>query len=302
MIPERIDPFAFSAGAPFEIQGRQAEESRRGSCFMTKNALEYLRWKESYTTSAYRNYAPFVCLFDSLGKPDMPTLIRYTESLKTRYGARSVVLGMHVVKDYVGYLSRRGRTKIAKEDIRIPRAPANPHPHLTAEEYVSILSFVKADTVKGLRDNVLIRLLYDTGARIGEIVTLSRGDLDIRNRIAEIRTEKTRTRRVIVWGSDTNIFLCEYLEQEPTGFLPGKRQCERIIRKYATLAKISKHITCHSFRHTRAHVILDNGGTVKDVQETLGHLDPRSSFAYLSMSKEEAIGRSRRFLDLDLTE
>jgi len=266
---------------------------------MRKYAEEYLEWKASYTTSAYKTYAPFVRLFDSLGKPDIRTLIRYSESLQEHYSARSASFGTAVAKDYVGYLSRRRKTKLTREDIRVPRAPSNPHPHISAEEYVSMLSFAKADSVTGLRDNVLLRLLYDTGARIGELVSVSREDLDIENRIAEIRTEKTRTRRIIVWGRDTNTFLREYLDQEPTGFLPSKRQCERIVRKYATLAKIPKHVTCHSFRHTRAHVILDNGGTVKDVQETLGHLDPRSSFAYLSMSKQEAIDRTRRFLDLE---
>jgi len=266
---------------------------------MGTDAEDYLRWKKTYTRRAGTAYAPFVALFDSMGDPDMNTVIRYSEALQAHYGERSASFGLSVVKDYVGYLRRRGKTDLSKEDIRVRRPRPNPHPHLTPPEYVSMLSFIRATTVEGVRDNTLIRMLYDTGARIGEIAALTRKDIDLTERTAEIQTEKTDRRRVIVWGRDTNRFLNELLELQPSGLFPGKRQCERIVRKYAALAKIEKHITCHSFRHTRAHVILDNGGTVKDVQETLGHKDPRSSFVYLTMSREEAISRSKRFLDLD---
>lgn len=266
--------------------------------YMTKDAESYIRWKKTYTRRAWESYAPYVALFDSIGPPDMDTLIRYSEVVREHYGERSVTFAMSVAKNYVGYLERRHLSEILKDDVRVPRPYHRLMPHLTTPEYVSMLSFIRATTVEGVRDNCLIRMLYDTGARIGEVSELERGDIDLSSRTAEIRTEKTSNRRVVVWGKDTNRFLKEYLDIQPSGLFPGKRQCERIVRKYAELAGIEKHITCHSFRHTRAHVILDNGGTVKDVQETLGHMDPRSSFAYLTLSRTEAIERSRKFLDL----
>lgn len=265
---------------------------------MTETATQYLNWKKTYTRRAWESYAPYVALFDSFGPPDMNTLIRYSDAVREHYGERSVMFAMSVVKNYVGYLERHNLSEISRDEVRVPRPRHRLMPHLTPQEYVSMLTWIHCDTVEGVRDNCLIRMLYDTGARIGEVAGLDRRDIDLSNRTAEIRTEKTSNSRVIVWGMDTNRFLKEYLVLRPAGLFPCKRQCERIVRKYAELAGIEKHITCHSFRHTRAHVILDNGGTVKDVQETLGHMDPRSSFAYLTLSRTEAISRSRKFLDL----
>ncbi len=265
---------------------------------MHEIAEQYLRWKKTYTRSAGSSYAPWVRLFDEIGTPDLKTYLSFSERVRARYGERSAAYGIAVIHDYVGFLERHHVTDLSQRDIKIPKPRRSPRPHLTTEEYIAMLTWIRADTVSGLRDNALIRMLYDTGARIGEIASLTRYDIDLKSRTAEVSTEKTDRRRVIVWGSDTNRFLAEFMEQQPSGLFPSKRSCERIVRKYAELAKIRKHITCHSFRHTRAHVILDNGGTVKDVQETLGHLHPESSFAYLSLSRTEAISRSRKFLDL----
>lgn len=117
----------------------------------------------------------------------------------------------------------------------------------------------------------------------------------IKNTHAVINTEKTSDKRLIVWGKDTEVFLKLWLSWKIPW--PSLRQCERTVRKYAKIAKIEKKITAHSFRHSKAHLILDNGGTVKDISEVLGHKDPASSFHYLKENDQEKLVRQRRWVD-----
>ena len=231
-----------------------------------------------------------------LEKVDFDDILRFTRLLKVRYSEGTVQLVLRILKGYLQFYERRG-FHFETEDLRIPRARINSYEPITPDEYVSLLSFIKADTFKGLRDNVIIRLLYDTGARVWELCSLEKEQLDLEDRTAYIWTEKTVEKRLIGWGNDTNVFLKTYLSMNPHPLFPTTRQVERIVTKYVKITGIKKHIVPHSFRHGRAHLILDNGGSVKAVQEILGHLSPTSSFRYLNLNRKEKLKQLDRFLN-----
>ena len=254
---------------------------------------QYLRTKGVYLSQSsikiyrswlnqYQNYNDFVSFY---------------EGIKDSYSQGSIQLAMRVVKGYLQYCERHG-IDCDSDDLRVPRAKINSHKPISAEEYVSMLSFIHVDNAKGVRDNALVRMLYDTGARIGEICSLTKQDINFEERSAEIWTEKTICRRLIVWGKDTNEFLetwCELIYSQEKIF-PSTRTAERIIKKYAKLAKIEKKIVPHSFRHGKAHRILDSGGSVKDVQEALGHISPISSFRYLQFSRKKSLELLQKYV------
>jgi len=220
-------------------------------------------------------------------------IANWVDALKLKYAPMSIALAIAVVKEYV----RDTNPTINVRRIKQPKAHSlHPSDPLTPEEYISMLSFIDATTETGVRDNLIIRLLYDTGARIGEMVQMFKNEKSIKDGYAIIDTEKTSEKRFIVWGKDTEVFLRTWLSFNND--FPSLRQCERIVNKYATLAKITeyKKITPHSFRHTKAHLILDNGGTVKDISEVLGHKSPVSSFHYLQENGQEKLVRQRRWV------
>lgn len=217
---------------------------------------------------------------------------RWVKTLRIKYAPTSVSLAVCIVKEFL----RDTNPNINVRRIRRPQAHAeHPSDPITPLEYVSMLSFIRADTKLGVRDNLLIRLLYDSGARIGEVTELFKHRDWIQDGFAIIHTEKTSDRRYIVWGKDTSVFLKTFLSFNKE--FPCQRQCARIVTKYARLAKIDKKVTAHSYRHTKAHLILDNGGTVKDIQMTLGHRSPVSSFHYLNESEQENLARQRKWID-----
>jgi site-specific recombinase XerD len=227
-----------------------------------------------------------------VGEVTAGDVARWVALLKLKYAPLTVTLAVAIVKEYLHDFAPQINTR----RIRQPKAHAeHPSDAITPEEYVSMLSFIRANTKKGVRDNLIIRLLYDSGARIGEITTLFEHREWIKEGFAVIHTEKTSDRRYIAWGKDTSVFLKTWLGFHES--FPCQRQCLRIVTKYARLAKIDKKVSCHSFRHTKAHRILDNGGTVKDIQMTLGHRSPVSSFHYLNESDQENLVRQRRWVD-----
>lgn len=243
---------------------------------------------------------------ESLRKPideaSIYDVAKYARIIKLKYSSKSVELSLTVIKRYLIHCRLHGWTRINPEELRVPKGYGNPHDPLTAEEYVSMLSFIHADTALGVRDNLLIRMLYDTGARIGELQQFNRLIADHNQRFLRIETLKTTDHRFIKWGKDTDVFLTTWQEiRDKRPIFPSIRSCERLVRKYALLAGIDyKHITCHSFRHTKGHMILDNGGTVKHVQEILGHRSPISSFAYLRWNEDKRMEQHERFLDKNL--
>lgn len=264
---------------------------------------DYLSRKGIYakgsTIGVYRLWIKRFC--DHAGdtkKISFDKVVSFNNDIKKIHSESTVTLAMGIIKSYLKFLERYGNN-CESQDLRIPRAHVNAYEPITPEEYVSILSFIKVDTPKGVRDNAIIRLLYDTGARIGEICSLEVKEMDMVERTAWIWTEKTVQKRMIMWGEDTNKFLETWIDlcgYSPGLLFPCPRTVERIVKKYVNKAEIKKTIVPHSFRHGKAHLILDSGGGVKDIQETLGHRNPASSFRYLNLNKAEKIKMLRKYL------
>lgn len=274
---------------------------------------EYLRWKASYTISAGKTYAPWIRGFRKLSgkgieEATLPDILSYSEKLRDRYAPGTAQLAITVIRDYASFVSRRSRLRFDFHDIRTPHARNVPYEPITETEYVTLLTWCRVDTLTHARDNVLVRMLYDTGMRISELLSLDFETMDTVTRQAFVDTRKTSDRRLVFWGKDTNEFLKNYQERRETESGPvfvcekqgtrlTNRSAERIIVSYCKKAGIKKRIVCHSFRHGKAWRVLDNGGTVKDVQFILGHRNPISSFHYLNLYEGAQVERARKFLD-----
>jgi len=271
--------------------------------FFMPEINQYLLWKGMHRQErTVKSYAPWINKFSEktqqkgIGEVEFNDISGFSIFLKQNYAPKTQEYAMTVIRDYVGYWIKRKPLKIILDDVRVHRARSISHKPVTPEEYVSILEKMSVQDLSGLRDVVLVRMLYDTGARISEICALKKDDFDLVNRYAQIPNAKRKDDGFIFWSTDTNEFLRIYLDQKPAKIFPTIRTCQRIIQKYADLAGIKKHITCHSFRHSKAWRVLDNGGTVKDVQSILRHKSPVSSFRYLDWHAQKNREQAEKFL------
>ncbi len=131
---------------------------------------EYLEWKATYTRpNTAKSYKRFVGIFVDIAAghdPGVQDIIRYHSILQSRYSGNTVSYGMAILRDFVGFYAKKKNWNITKEDVQIPRSRSRSHLPITEAEYVTMLTWIRPSTVKGLRDLVMLRMLYDTGCRI----------------------------------------------------------------------------------------------------------------------------------------
>jgi len=148
-----------------------------------------------------------------------------------------------------------------------------------------------------VRDNLIIELLFTSGIRIGELVSLDVADVDLQTRQMKVTGRGTRGRLVQITSQVLFEALSTYaiLRDErgvsnPALFIgrSGTRltiySIENIFKKHVRMAQIKRHITPHSLRHTMASMLINNGVEVRAVQEMLGHASILSTQVYTKLT------------------
>ncbi len=177
------------------------------------------------------------------------------------------------------------KPKIKRENIEI----------LTEEEVEAILNFPELDTPKKMRDKAIFETLYGTGIRVSELVELDLQDVDLQ--IDYLYCNKGKNQRVIPLCEVTKLYLQKYIkegrsnlakEDENALFVNAHGQrftrqgLWKVIKKYATMANISKNINPSILRHSFAIHLLKGGANVAVVGRILGNSNLSSLQLYLN--------------------
>lgn len=155
-------------------------------------------------------------------------------------------------------------------------------------------------TIQGLRDKAMLELLFSTGLRVSELCALSQEDVDLSRDEFSVRGKGDKVR--VVFLSDTakdalRAYLKERKDFDDAMFIQyGKkmkkdevknkylcltpRSVQRIIKKYATIAGITRKVTPHVIRHSFATDLLSNGADLRSVQALLGHANIATTQVY----------------------
>lgn len=281
---------------------------------------QYLEWKAISRKRAPGVYRIWLERFadltrKSLEEVTVSDVARFKAWLEDGFAPKSCELAIIVLQNFFKFSILQGYRCLQPELIVPPRTQARSYPAITEEEYQKLLDGIAGDTFQDLRDRLIVRLLWETGIRVSELCDMTVTGIDAKRRRATIATKKLAdSYRQIFWSTETQVILDRYLTERmgrPSGcsalFIRARgvavkglsaRQVERVIRGYCLGAGIDKKITPHSFRHGKAHYILEQeGSTVKDVQGILGHKNPVSSFHYLQWNDKELEKRARRYIN-----
>ena len=151
-----------------------------------------------------------------------------------------------------------------------------------------------------IRDRAMLELLYASGLRVSELVSLNRGDIRLELSVLRVMG-KGRKERVVPFGQYAKRALIEHLEwQDREGLTKkdgplftnrlGKRLTDRMVRKlvesYTRSSGIPKRVGPHTLRHSFATHLLEKGADLRSVQEMLGHSDISTTQIYTSVSRE----------------
>ncbi len=244
-------------------------------------------------------------------------IVQYLKRLEqlgwsVNYVARACLTLRH----FFTFLRRDGLRVVNARLIPRPRKVSN-LPRVASEEaYGRILALIpESGSPRHARDRAMLMVLWDTGMRVGELLALDVGDLDLERMRAVIKTEKSRGARPfreVFWTQATNRCLSRWIAirervdaaartralfpviQGPTaGGRLDIRAVGELLRRYSRRAGIPT-VNAHSFRHHRGHEIVERGGSAADVMNLLGHASVQSSSIYTMMMDRELEARYRR--------
>ena len=224
------------------------------------------------------------------------------EGLKARSAARVV----HALRGFYRFAVREGRLREdPMENLRAPRS-FRPLPRcLSASQVEALLAAPDTGTPLGLRDRAILEVLYATGLRASELVSLRTADVDLEVGILKC-FGKGRKERLVPVGSEARSWVARYLEARgrqakaaPTLFLSqrggplSRMGLWGIVRRHAVSAGVADVLTPHVLRHSFATHLLERGADLRALQAMLGHADISTTQVYTHISRE----RLRRIYD-----
>ena len=186
--------------------------------------------------------------------------------------------------------------RAAKQALRFPKT-------LSEDHVTSLLNAPDIETMLGLRDRTMLELMYASGLRVSEIVSLKTVALGLNEGVIRVVNGKGGKERLVPFGGEAGQWLHRYLADARTPLLEGKssdavfvgrhtgtgltRQAFwALIKRYATIANIPVSLSPHTLRHAFATHLLNHGADLRVVQLLLGHADISTTQIYTHVARE----------------
>ena len=235
---------------------------------------------------------------------DINVLNKYIENLRVRKGYRDTTTARKVasIKSFFGFLSENSIiTEDPTESLGSPRVGRTLPKFLPKEDVTLLLDTAyKSGSNEGQRDAVIMELLYATGLRVGELVSLDLQDVDLPESYIRCMGKGSKERIVHLYPKaleelrrylkSARIALLGHRRTEPSLFVNhrGERLTRQwvwtILKTYARKAGIEQNITPHTLRHSFATHLLQNGASLRHVQELLGHSSISTTQVYTHLT------------------
>lgn len=216
--------------------------------------------------------------------------------------ASTVTRALAALKNFYGFMQGEGFVLSNPAKNVVPVKAERKLPQiLSGKEVELFLEQPQCTDLKGYRDHAMLELLYATGIRVTELISLNVNDLNLG--AGFVRCIGKDKERVIPLYPAAVRALSDYLENirpqmvgratEPALFvnMSGDRMSRqgfwKIIKYYQEKAQIKKEITPHTLRHSFAAHLLENGADLRSIQEMLGHADISSTQIYTHLVRQK---------------
>lgn len=276
-----------------------------------KEFIKYLQNEKRYpdtTISSYErdldNYYGYIELkklnYQTINKDEIRDYLKYLDNLK--YSKSTISRILSTLRHFYSYLVINNVIQTNQfKLIRNPKKDKKLPNFLQNDELQKVFDTIELDTPLGIRNRLIIELLYATGLRVSELTNLTINDIDISNK--EIRVMgKGEKERIVYFGDYAKKYLTIYLDDSRKELLNHKRTnyllinnqgeplstrgVQMVIEDIVKKAALKHNISPHSLRHTFATDLLNNGADLKSVQELLGHSSLSTTQIYTHITNE----------------
>lgn len=186
------------------------------------------------------------------------------------------------------------RLSNAKQPLRVPKT-------LSQAQVEALLDAPDPEDLLGLRDRAMLELMYASGLRVSELVTLKSVHVGFKEAVLRI-TGKGAKERLVPFGEEAHRWLMRYLQEARAALLKGQRSDAlfvtvrgegmtrqmfwKLVKKYALQAGITAPLSPHTLRHAFATHLLNYGADLRAVQLLLGHADLSTTQIYTHVARE----------------
>ncbi|MBR3281652.1 MAG: site-specific tyrosine recombinase XerD [Clostridia bacterium] len=277
---------------------------------LVENFLDFLQNDKKLSDNTLQSYNRDIKLYGSyLDAHNLNAVDCNENSIKEYFGElknegkadSTISRNLASLRSFYQYLYKN---KVVTEDpttnLESPKITRKPPKILSTEQVELLLNQPKCVDLKGYRDKAMLELVYATGIRVTELISLNLDDIDLEG--SSIKCATRGKERIIPIGSLANNALSEYLTKARKSMLKddndnalfvnvnGKRLTRqgfwKIIKQYKNQADIDVDITPHTLRHSFAMHLLENGAELRAIQEMLGHSDISSTQVYAQMEQD----------------
>ncbi|MCP2520075.1 tyrosine recombinase XerC [Candidatus Aminicenantes bacterium AC-708-M15] len=277
-----------------------------------ENFLNYLKYQKNVSAHTIKNYRFDLYRFNEyleekniqLNKVDNVSIRGFMADCFKRGESKSTIARrLAAIRSFFQYLIRRGKLKDnPAKVISTPKQEKKIPSFLTEQEISTLLDSIKPSTPLEARDKAILELLYATGMRLSELVSLNLEDVNLREQLVRVKG-KGKKERVIPFGRIALQSLNNYLKLRNTinkgrvdaralflnyqGKRISPRSVERILEKYVKQLVIKRKVSPHSIRHSFASHLLSRGADLRAIQELLGHesLSTTQKYTHLNLKR-----------------
>ena len=273
--------------------------------------LDYLKYERNYSNNtiiAYENNIRGFLSYCKIKNVKNMNEVNYqfirgyiSYLYKQKYQAKSITRILSALRSFFKYLKREEKISTNPLDlITSPKVEKKLPKYLTINDVEKILNAPDISNKIGIRDAFILELLYVTGIRVSELTNIKLNDISIVEKKIKIMGKGSKE-RIVYYGTRCQELLNKYLNirndflkqandyliLSNTGKQISTREIRNIINRLKVKAGIDINISPHTFRHTFATHMLNEGADLRSVQELLGHENLSTTTIYTHLTNEK---------------
>ena len=218
------------------------------------------------------------------------------------------------LRSFLKYLAKRDIKALDANKIELAHTVRPQVTYLTPEEVERMLATVDTANPVGLRDRAVIELLFSGGLRVSELVSVNRDQINLERREFTVRGKGQKDRPIFI-SNQAAAWIGRYMDTRKDNFKPlfihysgskseledgmytrlTVRSVQRLVKRYARSAGITKEVSPHTLRHGFATDLIQNGADIRSVQGLLGHANIATTQIYTHLTDPQLRSVHERF-------